>query len=217
MPTYFSAHKRNVERVWMVQTESQYICIHQCLLTVLEGKESTNSISPTHVNQGYEGMSLWNNIKLLTIIIVLRYHILCTHFFGSERQTTVIKWWFWFQSSEVNSITWMSVEAHVWSTLEMLKSIKRKVANLTLFIPKHRFDTVFSLSLLWNFVKLKKVNQIFCVQIWMNCDEIYLWMPRLCVRENINSLATITKFEKKNVNNKSSKHQLTLSMLFHFD
>merc|ERR1712107_719809 len=27
------------ERVWMVQTEQQYICIHQCLLTVLEGKE----------------------------------------------------------------------------------------------------------------------------------------------------------------------------------
>lgn len=47
----------NIGRVWMVQTESQYICIHQCLLTVLEGNESTNSISPTHVNQGYEGMS----------------------------------------------------------------------------------------------------------------------------------------------------------------
>ncbi|KAJ8969172.1 hypothetical protein NQ317_009029 [Molorchus minor] len=27
------------ERVWMVQTEQQYICIHQCLLAVLEGKE----------------------------------------------------------------------------------------------------------------------------------------------------------------------------------
>lgn len=59
------SHTHNIERVWMVQTESQYICIHQCLLTVLEGNESTNSISPTHVNQGYEGMSLWSNIKLI--------------------------------------------------------------------------------------------------------------------------------------------------------
>lgn len=44
------------ERVWMVQTEQQYICIHQCLLAVLEGKE--NLISPPreiHDNQGYEG------------------------------------------------------------------------------------------------------------------------------------------------------------------
>lgn len=39
----------------MVQTESQYICIHQCLLTVLEGKENTNPITATHVNQGYDG------------------------------------------------------------------------------------------------------------------------------------------------------------------
>lgn len=44
------------ERVWMVQTEQQYICIYQCLLAVLEGKE--NIISPPreiHDNQGYEG------------------------------------------------------------------------------------------------------------------------------------------------------------------
>ncbi|KAL3881999.1 hypothetical protein ACJMK2_028380 [Sinanodonta woodiana] len=27
------------ERVWMVQTEQQYICIHQCLLCVMEGRE----------------------------------------------------------------------------------------------------------------------------------------------------------------------------------
>lgn len=45
-----------LERVWMVQTEQQYICIHQCLLTVLEGKE--NLISPPreiYDNEGYEG------------------------------------------------------------------------------------------------------------------------------------------------------------------
>lgn len=40
----------------MVQTEQQYICIYQCLLAVLEGKE--NIFSPPreiHDNQGYEG------------------------------------------------------------------------------------------------------------------------------------------------------------------
>ncbi|ODM90113.1 Tyrosine-protein phosphatase 10D [Orchesella cincta] len=43
------------ERVWMVQTEQQYICIHQCLLSVLEGKE--NDIpSPREINtnDGFE-------------------------------------------------------------------------------------------------------------------------------------------------------------------
>lgn len=40
----------------MVQTEQQYICIHQCLLAVLEGKE--NIVGPAremHDNEGYEG------------------------------------------------------------------------------------------------------------------------------------------------------------------
>lgn len=44
------------ERVWMVQTEQQYICIHQCLLTVLEGKELTSSPREIHENQGFEGI-----------------------------------------------------------------------------------------------------------------------------------------------------------------
>lgn len=51
------------ERVWMVQTEQQYICIYQCLLAVLEGKE--NIISPPreiHDNQGYEGMRYFYRI-----------------------------------------------------------------------------------------------------------------------------------------------------------
>ncbi|KAI8034678.1 hypothetical protein M5D96_012501 [Drosophila gunungcola] len=42
----------------MVQTEQQYICIHQCLLAVLEGKE--NIVGPAremHDNEGYEGRS----------------------------------------------------------------------------------------------------------------------------------------------------------------
>uniref|UniRef100_A0AAR5P2U6 protein-tyrosine-phosphatase n=1 Tax=Dendroctonus ponderosae TaxID=77166 RepID=A0AAR5P2U6_DENPD len=42
------------ERVWMVQTEQQYICIHQCLLTVLEGKELTTSPREIYDNQGFE-------------------------------------------------------------------------------------------------------------------------------------------------------------------
>lgn len=50
---------RTIERVWMVQTEQQYICIHQCLLAVLDGKENISS-SPReiHDNQGYEGKRL---------------------------------------------------------------------------------------------------------------------------------------------------------------
>lgn len=48
------------ERVWMVQTEQQYICIHQCLLAVLEGQElKHNNQSPPphqiHHNQAFEG------------------------------------------------------------------------------------------------------------------------------------------------------------------
>lgn len=40
----------------MVQTEQQYICIHQCLLVVLEGKEGTER--EIHDNPGYEGKIL---------------------------------------------------------------------------------------------------------------------------------------------------------------
>lgn len=43
------------ERVFMVQTEQQYICIHQCLLAVLEGKENMSPAREIHENQGYEG------------------------------------------------------------------------------------------------------------------------------------------------------------------
>lgn len=43
------------ERVWMVQTEQQYICIHQCLLAVLEGRENEHSVTEIHDNQGFEG------------------------------------------------------------------------------------------------------------------------------------------------------------------
>jgi len=43
------------ERVWMVQNEQQYICIHQCLLAVLEGEDLMDSPrQEIHDNQGYE-------------------------------------------------------------------------------------------------------------------------------------------------------------------
>jgi len=43
------------ERVWMVQTEQQYICIHQCLLTVLEGKEHEDrNPHEMHDNEAFE-------------------------------------------------------------------------------------------------------------------------------------------------------------------
>ncbi|XP_075530860.1 protein tyrosine phosphatase 10D isoform X2 [Dermacentor variabilis] len=47
------------ERVWMVQNEQQYICIHQCLMCVLEGKEDVlDSPRPeAHDNQGFEARS----------------------------------------------------------------------------------------------------------------------------------------------------------------
>nr|XP_045582718.1 tyrosine-protein phosphatase 10D-like isoform X1 [Procambarus clarkii] len=45
------------ERVWMVQTEQQYICIHQCLLAVLEGRENEHSITEIHDNQGFEELN----------------------------------------------------------------------------------------------------------------------------------------------------------------
>ena len=42
----------------MVQTEQQYICIHQCLLAVLEGTDGTvvgTTPREAHHNQGFEG------------------------------------------------------------------------------------------------------------------------------------------------------------------
>ncbi|XP_030379316.1 tyrosine-protein phosphatase 10D [Scaptodrosophila lebanonensis] len=44
------------ERVFMVQTEQQYVCIHQCLLAVLEGTDHILADShELHGNDGYEG------------------------------------------------------------------------------------------------------------------------------------------------------------------
>ncbi|XP_048481180.1 tyrosine-protein phosphatase 10D [Plutella xylostella] len=48
-------HQMRRERVWMVQTEQQYICIHQCLVAVLEGQELAQPPPNNHhLNQAYE-------------------------------------------------------------------------------------------------------------------------------------------------------------------
>lgn len=61
------------ERVWMVQTEQQYICIHQCLLAVLEGKEVTGPPREIHENQGFEGELTIKSKYTLTFDIIPYY------------------------------------------------------------------------------------------------------------------------------------------------
>lgn len=46
----------------MVQTEQQYICIHQCLMAVLDGKENTGPPREVHDNIGYEGMIYFDTL-----------------------------------------------------------------------------------------------------------------------------------------------------------
>ncbi|XP_053600503.1 tyrosine-protein phosphatase 10D isoform X2 [Plodia interpunctella] len=49
-------HAMRKERVWMVQTEQQYICIHQCVVAVLEGQDlSTSHNHHHHHNPAFEG------------------------------------------------------------------------------------------------------------------------------------------------------------------
>lgn len=54
----------------MVQTEQQYICIHQCLMAVLEGKENTGPPREIHDNQGYEGECRCQSTSVLTKIMI---------------------------------------------------------------------------------------------------------------------------------------------------
>ncbi|KOB68422.1 Receptor protein-tyrosine phosphatase 10d, partial [Operophtera brumata] len=56
-------HAMRRERVWMVQTEQQYICIHQCLVAVLEGQD----LAPPphhnhHLNPAFEGDAPCSNV-----------------------------------------------------------------------------------------------------------------------------------------------------------
>lgn len=53
-------HAMRRERVWMVQTEQQYICIHQCLVAVLEGQDLAAPPRDNHnhhLNAAFEGTS----------------------------------------------------------------------------------------------------------------------------------------------------------------
>ncbi|XP_042885464.1 tyrosine-protein phosphatase 10D-like [Penaeus japonicus] len=54
---YGIVYEMRRQRVSMVQTEKQYICIHQCLLSVLEGTENEHPLTEIHDNQGYEGLN----------------------------------------------------------------------------------------------------------------------------------------------------------------
>ncbi|XP_013385097.1 tyrosine-protein phosphatase 10D isoform X2 [Lingula anatina] len=56
---YGVVHQMRGFRVYMVQTEAQYICIHQCLLCVLEGREDEDmNYSEGMSNMGFEGTKL---------------------------------------------------------------------------------------------------------------------------------------------------------------
>lgn len=46
-------HALRRERVWMVQTEQQYICIHQCLVAAIEGQDLAPP-APHHLNPAFE-------------------------------------------------------------------------------------------------------------------------------------------------------------------
>lgn len=58
-------HQLRRERVWMVQTEQQYICIHQCVVAALEGadrdhrdpRDPRDPRDLVHHNQAFEGAS----------------------------------------------------------------------------------------------------------------------------------------------------------------
>ncbi|XP_017061730.1 tyrosine-protein phosphatase 10D isoform X2 [Drosophila ficusphila] len=61
------------ERVLMVQTEQQYVCIHQCLLAVLEGKEHLLADSlELHANDGYEERQPQTKMGILPIPLPIR-------------------------------------------------------------------------------------------------------------------------------------------------
>ncbi|XP_052243600.1 tyrosine-protein phosphatase 10D-like isoform X2 [Dreissena polymorpha] len=55
------------DRVWMVQTEQQYICIHNCLLCVLEGREDEH----IYDNVGHSNIAFEDNMKEEVFKIIL--------------------------------------------------------------------------------------------------------------------------------------------------
>lgn len=54
----------------MVQNEQQYICIHQCLLAVINGEETSPSYGqqPGGNNQGFEGKIFRVNLSLSSLV-----------------------------------------------------------------------------------------------------------------------------------------------------
>ena len=64
----------------MVQTEQQYICIHQCLLAVLDGKENDLPSREIHSNDGYDGMLIVN----LNLLVLYESNPCCVYFTDDE-------------------------------------------------------------------------------------------------------------------------------------
>jgi len=55
------------ERVWMVQTEQQYICIHQCIVCILQ-QNSGNSDQQELLDQEQQDLELMNNTTAATML-----------------------------------------------------------------------------------------------------------------------------------------------------
>lgn len=55
------------ERVWMVQTEQQYICIHQCIVCILQ-QNSGNSEQQELLDQEQQDLELMNNTTAATML-----------------------------------------------------------------------------------------------------------------------------------------------------
>ena len=57
---YGIVYQMRKERTAMVQNEQQYICIHECLLNILEGKEDLYIEPQININQGFDGKLFCN-------------------------------------------------------------------------------------------------------------------------------------------------------------
>uniref|UniRef100_A0A2S2NCG8 Tyrosine-protein phosphatase 10D n=1 Tax=Schizaphis graminum TaxID=13262 RepID=A0A2S2NCG8_SCHGA len=55
------------ERVWMVQTEQQYICIHQCIVCILS-QNSGNSDQQELLDQEQQDLELMNSATAATML-----------------------------------------------------------------------------------------------------------------------------------------------------
>jgi len=55
------------ERVWMVQTEQQYICIHQCIVCILQ-QNNGNGDQQELLDQDQQDLELMNNTSAVTML-----------------------------------------------------------------------------------------------------------------------------------------------------